>query len=183
MKKFKTALVIFAVSAVIYAVFRLVNLTSIPVFVDEAIYIRWSQVMKAEATLRFLPLSDGKQPLAMWLTIPLLKYVSDPLIAGRLVSIFAGVGSMVGLAFLTFLLFDSLLLASLSSLIYVILPFTMFFDRMALVDSLLAMFGIWTLALSILFAKTRLANDRPPTKWRDEPVPAVTRVLKRPIRI
>ena len=155
MKKFKLALVIFAVSAVIYAVFRLVNLTSIPVFVDEAIYIRWSQVMKAEATLRFLPLSDGKQPLAMWLTIPFLKYVSDPLIAGRLVSIFAGVGSMVGLAFLTFLLFNSLLLASISSLIYVILPFTVFFDRMALVDSLLAMFGIWTLALSILFAKTR----------------------------
>ncbi|KKU29457.1 MAG: hypothetical protein UX41_C0019G0008 [Candidatus Collierbacteria bacterium GW2011_GWE1_46_18] len=155
MKKFKIATVIFVVSAMLFAIFRLVNLTSIPVFVDEAIYIRWSQIMKAEATLRFLPLSDGKQPLQMWLTIPFLKFFSDPLIAGRLISIIAGVGSMVGLAFLTFLLFDSVLLASISSLIYVILPFTVFFDRMALVDSLLAMFGIWTLSLSILFAKTR----------------------------
>lgn len=155
MKKFKLALIIFILSAALFAVLRFVNLNSIPVFVDEAIYVRWSQVMKAEATLRFLPLSDGKQPLAMWLTMPLLKYISDPLIAGRLVSVFAGIGSMVGLALLTYWLFESLLLASFSTLVYAILPFTMFFDRMALADGLLAMFSIWSMALSVLFAKTK----------------------------
>ena len=40
---------------------RFTNLNSLPIFADEAIYVRWSQVMRAEATLRFLPLSDGKQ--------------------------------------------------------------------------------------------------------------------------
>ncbi len=55
---------------------RLYNLTILPVFVDEAIYIRWSQVMKAESTLRFLPLSDGKQPLFMWVVIPFLKILN-----------------------------------------------------------------------------------------------------------
>jgi len=155
MKKFKPIFFIFLLALILFALFRLVNLNSIPVFVDEAIYVRWSQVMRAEATLRFLPLSDGKQPLAMWLTIPLLKFVSDPLIAGRLVSVIAGLGTLVGLSFLTYLLFGSLMVAALSALIYSVLPFTMFFDRMALADSLLGMFGVWSFALSLLFAKTK----------------------------
>ncbi|KKU74843.1 MAG: hypothetical protein UX99_C0005G0003 [Candidatus Amesbacteria bacterium GW2011_GWB1_47_26] len=53
---------------------RFWNLNSLPIFADEAIYVRWSQVMRAESSLRFLPLSDGKQPLFMWLTIPFLLW-------------------------------------------------------------------------------------------------------------
>src|SRR4030042_821895 len=71
----------------LYFILRLINLTILPIFADEAIYIRWSQVMRAEATLRFLPLSDGKQPLFMWLTIPFLKIFSDSLFAGRFLSL------------------------------------------------------------------------------------------------
>ena len=48
---------------------------SLPVFADESIYIRWAQIMRSEATLRFLPLSDGKQPLFMWAAIPFLKII------------------------------------------------------------------------------------------------------------
>ena len=51
-----------------------------PIFGDEAIYIRWAQIMRAEPTLRFIPLSDGKQPLYMWAIIPLLKLISNPLL-------------------------------------------------------------------------------------------------------
>ena len=68
---------------------RLYHLTILPVFADEAIYVRWAQVMRAEETLRFLPLSDGKQPLFMWLIIPFFKMFSEPLFAGRFVSVLA----------------------------------------------------------------------------------------------
>src|SRR5512133_1702383 len=86
------------VAVLVLALFslRFFHLTIIPVFADEAIYIRWSEVMKAEGTLRFLPLSDGKQPLFMWLIIPFLKLFSDPLFAGRFVSIIAGLGTLLG---------------------------------------------------------------------------------------
>ena len=134
---------------------RLSNLNGVPVFVDEAIYVRWSQVMKNEASLRFLPQTDGKQPLFMWSTIPFFKISSDPLVAGRLVSVATGFGSLVGIGFLSFLLFGDLLLASLSVLLYAVLPFFVFFDRMALADSMLAMFGVWSLFFSVLFAKTQ----------------------------
>ncbi|KKS65554.1 MAG: PMT family glycosyltransferase, 4-amino-4-deoxy-L-arabinose transferase [candidate division WWE3 bacterium GW2011_GWB1_42_6] len=134
---------------------RLSKLNNIPVFVDEAIYVRWSQVMKNEPNLRFIPQTDGKQPLFMWSTIPFFKISDDPLLAGRLVSVTTGFGTLLGVGFLAYLIFADLLVVSLSMLVFAILPYSVFFDRMALADSMLGMFGIWSLALSILFAKTR----------------------------
>lgn len=155
-KNKKLWIIIISVLAVVAFFFlRLSKLNNIPVFVDEAIYVRWSQVMKAESSLRFLPQTDGKQPLFMWTTIPFFKISSDPLVAGRLVSVVSGFGTFLGIGFLVWLIFGDLLIVSLSMLVYAILPFSVFFDRMALADSMLAMFGIWSLALSILFAKTR----------------------------
>ncbi len=139
----------------IFAFLRFAKIYSVPVFVDEAIYVRWSQVMKAEASLRFLPMSDGKQPLFMWSTIPFLKFISDPLVAARTLSTFAGFGSMVGLSFLAYLFFNSLPISLLTGLLYAITPFTVFFDRMALADSLLAMFGIWSLVFFKKFLDKR----------------------------
>lgn len=132
---------------------RLANLTLLPIFVDEAIYIRWSQVMRVESTLRFLPLSDGKQPLFMWLTIPFLKIFSDPLFAGRFLSVLSGLGSLAGLFLISYQLFKDKKIALVASLLYAVIPFLVFFDRMALVDSMLAMFGIWTAYLGILLVR------------------------------
>lgn len=147
--------VFFGLILVCFFVFRLINLNIIPVFVDEAIYVRWSQVMRNEATLRFLPLSDGKQPLFMWITIPFLKFISDPLIAARMVSVFSGLGSLIGVSIFSWLLFGNITTSIIAALLYAVVPFTVFFDRMALADSLLNMFGIWSLVFSIIFARTR----------------------------
>lgn len=137
-----------------YFILRLPNLTLQPIFADEAIYIRWAQVMRSEPTLRFLPqASEGKQPLFMWIMISLFKFISDPLLAGRFLSTLTGFGTLIGIVFLTFYLFKSKKIAFLSGLIYVISPMAIFFDRMALVDSMLSMLGLWTLILSILFGK------------------------------
>ena len=133
---------------------RIYHLTIIPVFADEAIYIRWSQIMSAEATLRFLPLSDGKQPLFMWILMFYIKHIHDPLFAGRLLSAISGIGSMIGLFFLTYYLFKSKLAALFASILWAISPLSLFFDRMALVDSMLTCLGIWTLFLSFVTAET-----------------------------
>ncbi|HKB88335.1 MAG TPA: glycosyltransferase family 39 protein [Patescibacteria group bacterium] len=136
---------------------RFFNLTILPVFADEAIYIRWAQVMKAEETLRFLPLSDGKEPLYMWVLMGIIKFIHDPLFAGRFVSVVSGLGTLVGVSTLSFLLFKNKKVALIAGLIYSIIPFSFFFDRMALVDSMLTMFGIWTFIFAYLaFTKERL---------------------------
>src|SRR3989344_8489093 len=123
---------------------RTYNIFSIPIFADEAIYIRWAQVMRAVSSLRFLPLDDGKQPLFMWLMIPFLKVIGDPLLAGRTLSMLAGLGTLTGIFLVTLRLFKNKKTAILAALIYAVSPFTVFFDRMALVDSLLMCFGVWS---------------------------------------
>lgn len=139
----------------IYLFLRIYNLNSLPIFADEAIYIRWAQVMRAESTLRFLPLSDGKQPLLMWSIIPLLKVFSNPLTAGRMLSVITGLATLTGVFVLSKLLFKSNLVSLSASLFYVLSPFTLFFDRMALTDSMLSMFGIWVLIFGIVTVKSK----------------------------
>jgi len=136
---------------------RIINLLIWPIFADEAIYIRWAQVMRAEPTLRFLPLTDGKQPLFMWLIIPFLKIISDPLYAGRLVSTLAGTSSVVGLYIFTYLITHRRFTSFITGLLYATMPYAVFFDRYALADSLLLTFGIWSLIFTYLMARhTRL---------------------------
>ncbi len=154
-----------------YLFSRIQNLTSLPVFGDEAIYIRWSQVIKNVETLRFIPLTDGKQPLFMWLTIPFFKLSSDPLFSARLVSVLSGLGITLLLFLASCLIFNyqskdknikTFFTDSLSSnfpatliapTIYLLLPFSFFFDRLALADTLLSFFGLSALLLSFLLGK------------------------------
>lgn len=176
-KYFIMASLIILISAIFL---RTYNLEELPIFGDEAIYIRWAQIMRNEPTLRFLPLSDGKQPLFMWVVIPFQKIFKNPLIAGRLVSLCTGVMTMTGIFVLTILLFGlkskekkshsefspkssfsqvlkqvqkdkrAIKVGLVASMIYAISPYTVFFDRMALVDSMLSMFGVWTFIFSFI---------------------------------
>jgi hypothetical protein len=145
---------VFAGLAVLILLFglllRQIRLESIPVFADESIYLRWAQIMRAEPTLRFLPLSDGKQPLYMWAVIPVFKVITDPLVAGRTLSAVAGIFTAIGIGLASFLLFKKIRLSLMASFLWIILPYSLYFDRMALVDGFLAMFGIWTFVFSLL---------------------------------
>lgn len=134
---------------------RFYHLTLLPVFVDEAIYIRWSQIMANEPTLRFLPLSDGKEPLFMWFLMFVINRIQDPLFAGRLISVLSGFGTMIGVSLLSYVLFKNKVAALLAGFLYALSPFTFFFDRLALVDSMLGMFGVWTFILSYFAFKHR----------------------------
>src|SRR3989338_9387720 len=75
----------------LYLLTRLINLDQFPIFSDEGIYIRWAKVAWHDATWRFISLTDGKQPLQTWGTIPFLKLFPDnALLAGRLFSVITG---------------------------------------------------------------------------------------------
>lgn len=138
----------------LYFLLRVPNLTLQPIFADEAIYIRWAQVMRAEPTLRFLPLSDGKTPLFMWSTMPLLKFIEDPLFAGRFLSVLSGFGTLLGVFMLTWKIFN-LKAAFWAALLYTVVPYTVFFDRMALVDSMLSVFTVWALYFALWLARSQ----------------------------
>lgn len=148
---YKEALILILI-LVLYFAFRLPALTYQPIFADEAIYIRWAQVMKAEPTLRFLPLTDGKTPLFMWLMMPVLKFVPDPLYAGRILAVFSGLTTLAGVYLIGRFFFNARI-ALFSAFLIAITPYMFFFDRMALVDTLLAGFVVWSIFFAFLLVK------------------------------
>lgn len=132
---------------------RLYNILTLPIFTDEAIYIRWSQIAKDDATWRFISLTDGKQPSFVWAAMLIMKFVNDPLLAGRVVSVFAGFFATIGMFFLGREIFNNKLIGLFSSILYIIFPMALVYDRMALYDSLVGAFAVWGLYLAILLVR------------------------------
>ncbi|MCL5676049.1 MAG: glycosyltransferase family 39 protein [Patescibacteria group bacterium] len=149
LKKYKKEILIGLLLLIAYLVMRLVNLTALPIFTDEAIYLRWAQIAKNDANWRFISLTDGKQPLYVWLAMVFMKVIKDPLTAGRLVSVASGIFGMFFLGLLSWEIFRDKKVAFLASILYLVYPFTLFYDRMALMDGLLAVTTIVTLYLEI----------------------------------
>ncbi len=156
LKKNKIEIIFAIFVGFLYFFFRLLYLDSMPIFTDEAIYVRWAQIALNDASWRYISLTDGKQPLFVWTAMIFMKFISDPLIAGRVVSVSTGFLTMIGVWFLTIELFKNKKIAYLSSILYVFYPFAQINDRMALMDSMVATFSIWAFYFSIkLIKKTR----------------------------
>ena len=138
---------------ILYFITRIFHILTLPIFTDEAIYIRWSQIALQDASWRFISLTDGKQPLYVWLVMITLKFIKNPLLAGRLISSIAGFFTMIGLFFLTQEIFQNKKIALLTSFFYVIFPFALVYDKLALYDSLVCTFIVWSLYFEVLLIK------------------------------
>lgn len=157
LSKFRNEIILSLFIIASYFLLRLIFLDKLPMFTDEAIYTRWAQIALNDSAWRFISLTDGKQPMFVWAAIVFMKFIDDPLIAARLVSVVSGFFTMIGLWLLTYELFKSRRAAFLSSALYVFYPFAQVLDRMALYDSMVGTFFIWATYFSIvLVRKTRI---------------------------
>src|SRR3990167_121306 len=154
--------IIFWVSLVFsYFFTRLVNLKLIPIFTDEAIYTYWAQVALNDPAQRFISLQDGKQPLFIWLGSiigiyllakelfrasenPVMQSVNKQEIAKRRKREPRSIDR--GNLF-------SEKVAKIAAFLYLILPFTLLYDKLSLFDSLLTMFGIYAVLLTVKMIK------------------------------
>jgi 4-amino-4-deoxy-L-arabinose transferase-like glycosyltransferase len=132
-----------------YFLTHLPSLTLLPVFADEAIYIRWAQLIIDEPLrFAFFSMSDGKPPLFMWILSLTLRAFPDPLLAGRFTAVLIGFFTMFIVAKTARLLTGSWKIELLSAVMVMVSPFWWFYHRMALMDGLLTLF----IALSFYFA-------------------------------
>lgn len=128
----------------IYLLTHLVGLTSLPVFADEAIYVRWTQlIMDEPGRYALFPLNDGKTPIHIWSMLPFQYLFSDQLFAGRFVSVLVGLGQMFATGWLIKVLGGKKWTQYMGMLFSAILPFWYFHHRMVLMD------GMMTLWLSL----------------------------------
>ncbi len=126
---------------VFYCITHLLNLTGLPVFADESIYIRWSQLIMDEP-LRYLffALNDGKTPFFIWLLVPFQYLFENQLFAARFVSVAIGLFQILATVLVVRKLSGSQISQRIAAILVVILPFWYLHHRMALMDGLLTVF-------------------------------------------
>ena len=74
------------------AAVRLVSLRALPVFGDEAIFLRLAELARRDPLARlWIALQEAHAPMHIWLVTLVLPLSSDPVRAGRLLSVVAGV--------------------------------------------------------------------------------------------
>lgn len=133
---------VFVLILVFYFILTLFQLNKLPVFGDEAIYIRWTQLIIDDwQRYLFFPMNDGKTPLQMWLMIPFQFIFKNQLFAGRFLSVLIGAGNLLTIGLITKEMSSREKGRNLSQYLAMfftsILSFTFFHHRMALTDALL----------------------------------------------
>lgn len=132
----------FWVLSLIYFLFRTFNLTSFPLFNDESIYLDWGYREVNTPGNLYYSLYDAKQPMLMWIFGLMQNILSDPVFAGRLVSVFTGFITLVGIYKLTIYILDKRT-ALLAIGFYILIPLFSFYDRQALMESAVSAVGVW----------------------------------------
>lgn len=144
---------------VFYFAIHLWGLTRLPVFADEAIYIRWAQLIISDAQqYLFFPLNDGKTPLFIWLLVPFELVFKDPLWAGRLLAVLIGFGQVLANGWLVKKLGGKTRAVWLAYILTAILPFWYFYHRQALIDSLLTLLLTLSLISTVGLVQTKMAK-------------------------
>src|SRR6266568_2031757 len=128
---------------IFYFIFTFINLTLLPIFNDESIYLDWGWLSIHVPGNAYISLTDAKQPLLIWIFGIFATIFPDPLFAGRFVSVIIGSLTLAGIYSLSKKLLDKQT-AFLSSLIYAITPIFVFYNRQALMEASVACVGIWS---------------------------------------
>ncbi len=147
-----------------YLVTHFYQLTLLPVFADEAIYIRWAQLIIDDwSRYLFFPLNDGKTPFFIWLLVPFQYFFTDQLLAGRTLSGLIGLAQILLSGYLARQLGAREKTSWLVMILSSILPFWYFHHRMALIDGLMTLFITLTLiALVSILSLTKKKQSRLP---------------------
>lgn len=148
-----------------YLVSHFWNLTELPIFSDEAIYIRWAQlIIDDPGRYLFFALNDGKTPLFIWFLTPFQFLFSDQLFAGRIFSVLVGLIQPLVVRNIIKKLDGSQYLQLFGMLVFAILPFWFFHHRIALMDGLLVLFISLTVDQAIAVAQSLKNGSDPKIK-------------------
>lgn len=117
------------------------RLGKLPVFADEAIYIRWAQLIIDDMPrYAFFPLNDGKTPLFMWLLVPFQFLPLNHLLAARVVSSISAILLVWTAGLIAKELGAQSRVVLLTRILMASLPFWFFSARLALIDITLVLF-------------------------------------------
>ncbi len=155
--------------ALVCLLFRIQNLMAMPIFGDEAIYLRWAQLIRQGHL--WVSLADPKPPFHFWLIAALFNWTADPLSAARALSVAAAVitipaamGACVELGLLrrtTRLGIPSSGRAAgaLAAIFLIFCPFLAFYQRLATADALFVAEMFLAVWAALAWARLAFANS------------------------
>lgn len=126
----------------IYLVSRLINLTELPVFLDEGVHIWWAQDFLKGNLFRSLKVGRFLEPLFI---APGLLVGISPLFWARFVHIIAGMFSLIFIYLVGRDIYNQQV-GGIASFVYLVIPYAVFHDRIALTEiyvSLSSLLIIW----------------------------------------
>lgn len=142
----------------IYFFFHLINLTLLPIFNDESIYLDWAWFNTHVPGHLYDSLLDAKQPLIIWIFGIFENFFTDPLFAGRFVSVVIGSITALGIYEVSKKLLNKNV-AIIATLLYSVIPIFVFYNRQALMEAAIACVGVWSFdALLNLLQKPSTRN-------------------------
>jgi 4-amino-4-deoxy-L-arabinose transferase-like glycosyltransferase len=131
--------------------FHVLSLTKLPIFADEAIYIRWTQLIIDDwKQYLFFPLNDGKTPLQFWLMLPWQFLPLNQLASARLFSVFVGLFQILSMIWVTWILKGKKQAMFFTAVFTAFLPFWYFQHGMVLLDNLMTLWLTLFLGFSLL---------------------------------
>jgi dolichyl-phosphate-mannose-protein mannosyltransferase len=139
------------VLVLLYLASRLAGLSALPMFLDERIHLRWAQWIAQGRRLR-LPFISGRG-LSVYLLAAVTPHASDPLLAGRLLTVVVGLVTLVALHRLATRASADARAGDVAALFYIACPFTLAYDRMVLTDAFLSAATALTLVLALSTAE------------------------------
>ena len=142
--------VLIAAIVMVFIVTRVLWLTRMPAFIDEALHI-W----RAQLTLQgdwFIGADHGKW-LGMKIFAPMLALPLPHLLAARLGVVLFGLGTLAGTYAVGRELYSKPVAIGAIAL-YTALPYTLFYERTALVDPMIACLGVWGVFAAIRAVRT-----------------------------
>ena len=139
----------------LYFLTRVATLSVLPIFLDEAVHLQWAERLYTEGRI-LRPIGAGRllAVAAYGLALPF----EDRLFAARLLAVIAGAFTLVSVMLIAHRLFGALA-ARTAGFLYLVSPFALTYDRLALSDGFLSAF-----VTGLMF--TTLAIISQPDSWR-----------------
>jgi hypothetical protein len=143
---------LWAAIALFYAGTRAALLWRFPPHVDESLYATWTAAEFDRTASLFIPLSRGQQPLLEWIAVGFMHLGAGPLLAVRLVSFFAGLGTLALIGALGRRL-GGRSTSLVAGALFAVLPFFLVYTVIGLYDPLATLFVTAAVVLLISVAE------------------------------
>lgn len=133
---------------VIAAVARVFRLDLLGPFIDEAGHVYLANHLDNYPL--YLRAAEGGKVLGFWLYYPIAEWVTNPIHGARLFTALLGVATTMGVMWTVWQITGRRAASIVAGLIWAVLPFVVFYDRLALHDPLISFFVAWALGLFVI---------------------------------